>query len=143
MRRDSDGTWYHLDRTPDVIHTADGPVHSLPAEEVVLLATQALDAAVVAVDDPGSPGHSLPLAVVLFTDGAERDAARLLGTCNAALAREGLAPLGGLLLAADRSDLPVGVTGKVLKRLLRERLRTALSRTGDPALAVSAPARKA
>ncbi|MEU3842957.1 class I adenylate-forming enzyme family protein [Streptomyces sp. NPDC028635] len=142
MRRDRDGTWYHLDRTPDVIHTAGGPVHSLPAEEVVLLATQALDAAVVAVDDPESPGYSRPLAVVLFTDGEERDAARLLASCNAALVREGLAPLGGLLLAADRSELPVGVTGKVLKRLLRERLRTVLSRTGDPALAVSSPVRK-
>lgn len=142
MRRDSDGTWYHLDRTPDVIHTAGGPVYSLPAEEVVLLATQALDTAVVAVDDPDSPGHSRPLAVVLFADGEERDAGRLLASCNAALAREGLAPLGGLLLAADRSELPVGVTGKVLKRLLRERLRTVLSRTGDPALAVSSPVRK-
>lgn len=142
MRRESDGTWYHLDRTPDVIHTVDGPVHSLPAEEVVLLATQALDTGVVAVDDPDSPGLSRPLAIVLFADGAARDPARLLATCNAALAREGLAPLGGLLLAADRSDLPVGVTGKVLKRLLRERLHTALSRTGDPRLAVSAPARK-
>ncbi|MQS06117.1 class I adenylate-forming enzyme family protein [Streptomyces alkaliphilus] len=142
MRRDSDGTWYHLDRTPDVIHTVDGPVHSLPSEEVVLLATQAMDTAVVAVDDPDSPGHSRPLAVLLFADGAERDAARLLDVCNAALALEGLAPLGGLLLAADRSELPVGVTGKVLKRLLRDRLRTALSHAGDPALAVSAPARK-
>ncbi|MFG2949562.1 class I adenylate-forming enzyme family protein [Streptomyces adustus] len=142
MRRDSDGTWYHLDRTPDVIHTVEGPVHSLPVEEVVLLATQALDTAVVAVDDPDSPGHSRPLAIALFTDGAPRDAARLLRTCNAALAREGLAPLGGLLLAAERSELPVGVTGKVLKRLLRERLRGVLSRTGDPALAVSAPVRK-
>ncbi|MFC9288273.1 class I adenylate-forming enzyme family protein [Streptomyces sp. NPDC057052] len=142
MRRGSDGTWYHLDRTPDVIHTVDGPVHSLPAEEVVLLATQALDTAVVAVDDPDSPEHSRPLAVVLFADGSRRDAARLLATCNAALAREGLAPLGGLLLAADRSELPVGVTGKVLKRVLRERLRTVLSRTGDPALAVSTPVRK-
>ncbi|CAL9391862.1 class I adenylate-forming enzyme family protein [Streptomyces sp. Tu 3180] len=143
MRRDSDGTWYHLDRTPDVISTADGPVHSLPVEEVVLLATQALDTAVVAVDDPRSPGRSRPLAVVLFADDAERDPARLLETCNTALVREGLAPLSGLLLAADRSELPVGVTGKVLKRLLRERHRTALSRTGDPSLAVSAPTRKA
>ncbi|MFF9473995.1 class I adenylate-forming enzyme family protein [Streptomyces roseolus] len=142
MRRESDGTWYHLDRTPDVIHTVDGPVYSLPAEEVVLLATQALDTAVVAVDDPDAPGHSRPLAVVLFTDGTRRDAAPLLDTCNEALAREGLAPLGGLLVARDRSELPVGVTGKVLKRLLRERLRTALSSTGDPALAVSAPVRK-
>ncbi|WP_433343508.1 class I adenylate-forming enzyme family protein [Streptomyces sp. CA-253872] len=142
MRRESDGTWYHLDRTPDVIHTAGGPVYSLPAEEVVLLATQALDAAVVAVEDPASPGHALPLAVVLLHEGEEGDPARLLAACDAALEREGLPRLGGLLLAADRSELPVGVTGKVLKRTLRERHRSALARTGDPALAVSTAVRE-
>ncbi|RSS80403.1 class I adenylate-forming enzyme family protein [Streptomyces sp. WAC06614] len=120
VRRDADGRWYHLDRTPDVIRTADGPVYSLPLEESVLLTTQALDAAVVAVSDPGSPGHALPAAVVLFRDDVARSPRCLLDQCNVALARKGLAPLAALIVAADRSQLPAGPTGKVLKRRLRE-----------------------
>ncbi|MEU6406947.1 class I adenylate-forming enzyme family protein [Streptomyces sp. NPDC046985] len=126
VRRDEEGRFYHLDRIPDVIHSATGPVYSLPLEEVVLLTTQALDTAVVAVDDPDAPDASVPLAVVLFRDGAVRTTDDLLATVNAELSRQGLPLLRALIVAADRSDLPVGVTGKVLKRQLRERHRTLL-----------------
>ena len=120
-RRDDRGRWFHLDRTPDVVHTVDGPVYGLPLEEAVLLATGALDAAVVAVDDPAAPGHSRPVAIVLFRDGDPRSPQQLLTACNAAAAERGLAPLSALVVAPDRDGLPVGVTGKVLKRVLRER----------------------
>ncbi|MGW8981620.1 MULTISPECIES: class I adenylate-forming enzyme family protein [unclassified Streptomyces] len=121
VRREADGRWYHLDRTPDVIHTESGPVHSLPLEESVLLTTQALDTAVVAVEDPDHPGASLPAAVVLFgDDGVPRSARDLLDLCNVALQRKALAPLAALVVAADRTELPVGPTGKILKRVLRE-----------------------
>jgi acyl-coenzyme A synthetase/AMP-(fatty) acid ligase len=129
VRRDGEGRFYHLDRTPDVIHSAAGPVHSLPLEEVVLRVTQALDAAVVGVDDPEAPGKSAPVAVVLFRDGDEgtgRSFDDLLAAVNAELGRKGLPLLRGLLVAADREGLPVGVTGKVLKRQLRERHRDLL-----------------
>ncbi|WP_042431994.1 class I adenylate-forming enzyme family protein [Streptacidiphilus anmyonensis] len=138
VRRDGSGTWYHLDRTPDVIETATGPVYSLPMEEVVLLSTEALDAAVVAVADPDAPGRMCPAAVVLFADGAPHDPLPLLERCNAALAREGLPRLSALVLASDRADLPVGVTGKVLKRVLRERHRDLLSAPADPSVATEA-----
>jgi acyl-coenzyme A synthetase/AMP-(fatty) acid ligase len=120
VRRDTDGTWYHLDRTPDVIHTAQGLVYSLVLEEAVLLATGASDAAVVAVDDPAADGRSKPIAVVLHKDGFP-DADDALARCNTALATNGLDTLAGLVIATDRDGLPVGVTGKVLKRVLRER----------------------
>jgi 3-aminoavenalumate diazotase len=132
VRRDAAGNWYHLDRTPDVISTVDGPVYSLPLEEVVLKTTGALDAAVVAVDDPDGPDTSRPIAVVLFKGAPAAAAGELLTRCNAALERAGLARLHGLVLAGDRDELPVGVTGKVLKRLLRERHRGLL---GEPARA--------
>ncbi|MET9364737.1 class I adenylate-forming enzyme family protein [Streptomyces sp. NPDC006632] len=127
VRRDSQGLWYHLDRTPDVIHTAGGPVYSLPLEETVLLRTQALDAAVVAVADPDRPGACRPAAVVLFGDGIERSPRNLLDGCNAALTAAGLAPLSALVIAENRDALPVGPTGKVLKRRLREQHRSILS----------------
>ncbi|MFG2877337.1 class I adenylate-forming enzyme family protein [Streptomyces sp. NPDC048337] len=135
VRRDTEGNWYHLDRTPDVIAAATGPVHSLPLEESVLLTTQALDAAVVAVEDPDHPGSSLPAAVVLFRDDVARSPSCLLDQCNVALARKGLTPLAALVVAADRSALPVGPTGKVLKRTLRERHREVLHHPAGPGTA--------
>lgn len=125
-RRDADGMWYHLDRTPDVIDTATGPVYSLPVEEIVLTETGAFDAAVVAVRDPASDTTSRPIAVVLFKGEAAtpRD---VLERCNLALERAGMARLAAVVVAANRTGLPVGVTGKVLKRVLRERHRHLLS----------------
>jgi len=139
VRRDEQGRFFHLDRTPDVIHAADGPVHSLPLEEVLLLTTQALDAAVVGVEDPEAPGKAAPVGIVLFREdredradrgsgghGPERSSDALLEAANAELGRKRLPLLRALLIAADREELPVGVTGKVLKRQLRERHRTLL-----------------
>lgn len=130
VRRDTEGNWYHLDRTPDVIKAAAGDVYSLPLEEVVLNSTRALDTAVVAVADPQLPGSYCPAAVVYYADGVERSAADLLSVCNTALEGAGLARLNALILVSAREDLPVGVTGKVLKRVLRERHHDVL---GGPA----------
>lgn len=138
VRRDSEGNWYHLDRTPDVIRAAAGDIHSLPLEEVVLNTTQALDAAVVAVADPQQPGKSCPAAVVYHADGTERRAADLLAVCNTALDRAGLPRLAALVVAGAREDLPVGVTGKVLKRVLRERHHDVLSRPASDTVATAA-----
>ncbi|MFJ5552959.1 AMP-binding protein [Streptomyces sp. NPDC093225] len=135
VRRDAEGNWYHLDRTPDVIRAAAGDVHSLPLEEVVLNTTQALDAAVVAVADPQQPGKHCPAAVVYYADGVERIPADLLAACNAALDAAGLPRLNALVLAGEREGLPVGVTGKVLKRVLRERHRDVLTEPAGPAVA--------
>lgn len=126
VRRDSNGEWYHLDRTPDVINAAAGPVYSLQLEEVVLNETGAFDAAVVAVDSPTGDGESRPIAVVLFKGGAA-SSEDVLERCNIALDSNGLATLAAVVVAADRTGLPVGVTGKVLKRVLRERHRHLLS----------------
>jgi 3-aminoavenalumate diazotase len=139
VRRDEEGNFYQLDRTPDVITTADGPVYSLPMEEAMLTATLALDASVVAVDDPSAPGKSRPAGVVLFGDEEPAPSAdEILARCNRALAEHGLTELAALIVAADRDDLPVGVTGKVLKRVLRDRHRTLLSRPPAAGTALAA-----
>jgi len=126
VRRDADGTWYHLDRTPDVINTVDGPVYSLQLEEILLNETGAFDAAVVAVNDPDAAGKSRPIAVVLFK-GDTSTPENVLWRCNLLLRRDGLATLAAVVVAKDRTGLPVGVTGKVLKRILRERHQHLLS----------------
>lgn len=138
VRRDADGHFYHLDRAPDVIVTVDGPVYSLPVEEVVLNATGALDAAVVAVEDPEHPSTSRPIAVVLFKNVTPPPAEELLACCNAELDEAELSPLRALVVAADRDGLPVGVTGKVLKRVLRERHHALLREPARPGVALTA-----
>ncbi|MEU6062870.1 AMP-binding protein, partial [Streptomyces sp. NPDC047097] len=143
-RRDGQGRFYHLDRTPDVIKSVGGEVYSLPLEEVVLTVTKALDAAVVAVDDPRAPGRSCPAAVVFHDDDVERSPESLLRVCNEALQKAGLPRLRALVLAGGREGLPVGVTGKVLKRRLREKHRDVLkappgARTATEKGAVPAP----
>jgi long-chain acyl-CoA synthetase len=127
VRQDEAGNWYHLDRTPDVITTAAGQVPSLPLEEVLLNTTLADDAAVVAVDDPATPGRSLPFGIALFERGGPPDADSALAGCNTALAAQGSTGLAGLIVTDERDDVPTGVTGKVLKRVLRERHQAVLS----------------
>ncbi|MFC4852920.1 class I adenylate-forming enzyme family protein [Actinophytocola glycyrrhizae] len=135
VRRDADGTWYHLDRTPDAIHTVAGPTYSLPLEEIVLSETGAFDAAVVAVDDPFAVGRSRPVAVVLFKGGGPTPQ-DVLARCNRVLALAGMALLAAVVVAESRADLPVGVTGKVLKRVLRDRHRHLLSEHAPPGTAI-------
>lgn len=140
VHRAPDGRLYHLDRAPDVIHTATGPVYSLPMEEVVLNCPGVADCSVIAVRDPASEAD-VPFAAVRLTGSAPGD---LLATLNEALAAAGLDRLHGVAVAASPEDFPTGPTGKVLKRLLRERFAAALtvpaavgSRTGSTARAGS------
>lgn len=131
VRRDDAGDWYHLDRTQDTIATATGTVYSLPLEEILLLESEAVDAAVVGVRDPGAEESNLPIGVVLLDDDGI-DASELLERCNARLSERGLDPLEAVVIVGDRAGLPVGATGKVLKRVLRERHRMLLSDGAPP-----------
>jgi acyl-coenzyme A synthetase/AMP-(fatty) acid ligase len=131
VRRDRAGDWYHLDRTPDTIATATGTVYSLPLEEILLLESEAVDAAVVGARDPAEEALSMPIGIVLLADDGI-DAAELLDRCNARLTQRGLDALEALVVVGDRAGLPVGTTGKVLKRVLRERHRTLLSDDDAP-----------
>ncbi|GGQ86659.1 class I adenylate-forming enzyme family protein [Kitasatospora griseola] len=117
--RDAEGRFYHLDRTVDVIDTLDGPVYSLPLEEVLLAdcAAQVQDCSVVGVPHPD--GGQRPIAVVRLQDGASADG--LLEAANAELAKAGLAELAALRVADRAEEFPLGPTGKVLKRELRTR----------------------
>ncbi|MFF0292436.1 class I adenylate-forming enzyme family protein [Kitasatospora sp. NPDC004614] len=117
--RDGEGRFFHLDRTVDVIDTLDGPVYSLPLEEVLLAdcAEWVQDCSVVGVPHPD--GGQRPIAVVRLQDGASADG--LLEAANAELAKAGLAELAALQVASNAMDFPLGPTGKVLKRELRTR----------------------
>ncbi|KIH97697.1 carbohydrate-binding protein [Streptomonospora alba] len=127
--RDHDGRVFHLDRVPDVVHTASGPVYSLPLEEALLGCPGIDDCSVFAVPDPIS-GYSAPAATVRLSAGVpEPD--DLTGFVNDALAVRGLTPLAAAVAARSGEDFPLGPTGKVLKRRLRERFAGLLARDAE------------
>ncbi|WP_030078091.1 class I adenylate-forming enzyme family protein [Streptomyces baarnensis] len=130
--RDRRGRFFHLDRVPDVIETAEGPVYSLPMEEAILLGLpEVADCAVVAVDAPPPLGKQAPFATVLLKPGAKAPA-DLLATLNDVLHARGLTALSAAVLATEPEHFPTGATGKVLKRSLREHFADVLVRPSSP-----------
>jgi acyl-CoA synthetase (AMP-forming)/AMP-acid ligase II len=126
--RDSEGNFYHLDRTVDVIDTLSGPVYSLPVEEVLLADCDDVvrDCAVVGL--PGPDGGQRPIAVVqLQADATDWTAEKVREAANQALVETGLATLDAVIIARTPEDYPIGPTGKALKRELRTRHATVLT----------------
>jgi acyl-coenzyme A synthetase/AMP-(fatty) acid ligase len=126
--RDSEGNFYHLDRTVDVIDTTAGPVYSLPIEEVLIAdcADVVIDCAVVGVPSPA--GGQAPIAVVkLQAEAAGWKPDAILEKANKQLAEAGLALLAAVTVATTAADYPLGPTGKVLKRELRTRFASLLT----------------
>ncbi|MFE2226117.1 class I adenylate-forming enzyme family protein [Streptomyces kronopolitis] len=127
--RKPNGRFYHLDRTADVIHAAEGPVYSLPLEEVLIADCDELvqDCAVVGAPSP-SGGSQLPVAVVrLQAESRLSDPKEILDAANRQLSAAGLHTLAAVFVAEVEADFPTGPTGKVLKRELRTRLASALT----------------
>lgn len=116
--RAADGELVHLDREMDVMHTASGPVYTLPIEEVVLKHQSILDTCVFGVR-PSPDASQMPAAVVAIRgdrDDADPEVLRL--ELNDRL--DGPQQLAYLWII-DWQDFPIGATGKTLKRRLRER----------------------
>ncbi|GAA2150891.1 long-chain fatty acid--CoA ligase [Kitasatospora kazusensis] len=132
-RRDAQGSFYHLDRTADVIDTVAGPAYSLPIEEVLLADCAELvqDCSVVGIPGPAGEGQC-PIAVVRLQAAARGRAAEdVRAAANKALAAAGLAQLAAVSIAVEPEDLPLGPTGKVLKRELRARFATLFTDSPD------------
>lgn len=113
--RDEDNNFFHVDRAVDTIYTAQGPGYSVLMEETLLNDVHDIqDCAVVA---GGLDGETVAVAAVTSeTTGIEP--LKLLRQANEALRAAGYPELA-MLEVVD--SLPVGVTGKVLKRRLREK----------------------
>lgn len=127
--RDADGRFYQVDRAVDAIETTGGTGYSVLMEEVLLSEAPGIsDCAVVA---GVSRAGRVPVAVVRASD-PDADPATLLARGNEALRRAGQPELGVLEVARTERDLPLGVTGKVLKRELRERYADLTSYLASP-----------
>ena len=118
--QDADGNYFVVDRTKDAIETAEGTGYSVLMEEVLLSEISAItDCAVVA----GRHGDEIVPVAVVITDDSPAEAPRLLTEANDVLEKAGHPRIAVLDVAVTPDDFPVGVTGKVLKRELRDRYR--------------------
>jgi len=122
---DEQGRFYHVDRIPDVINTREGVVYSLQTEEMLLRKFPAIsDLSVVA--SPEENGFNSAVAVVRLRKGDNSTSATLLQEFNQILELAGKKPLHAVVFG-DLEDFPLGPTGKVLKRELREHFQKLFS----------------
>ncbi|WP_432133488.1 MULTISPECIES: class I adenylate-forming enzyme family protein [unclassified Streptomyces] len=132
--RDAEGDFFLVDRAADAIETEQGTGYSVFMEEVIL--NEVPDTGDVAVVAGRRDGKAVPVAVVTVAQSvADPDPEKLLRQANDALRAAGHPLLGLLEIVPEEPGLPVGVTGKVLKRQLREQYAdlTAYVRDGDGA----------
>jgi acyl-coenzyme A synthetase/AMP-(fatty) acid ligase len=124
--RDEDGYFYQVDRAVDVVHTANGPGYSVQMEELVLNEVAGVvDCTVIA---GGYGGETVAVAVVT---GEDIDPQRVLSAANDALRATGKPELAMVEVAGADGDFPLGVTGKSLKRYLREKYQDLVAYLDD------------
>jgi acyl-coenzyme A synthetase/AMP-(fatty) acid ligase len=134
--RDEEGNFYHLDRVPDAIRTSEGIVFSTCTEELLLAELPELaDCTVVGVAPEGvradwegdgtADAYALLQVAEGSTDGGPDDA-KWTELVNDALRAKGFPPVTRAL-RMDAADVIKGATGKVLKRLMRERFSEQLA----------------
>ncbi|GLP82027.1 class I adenylate-forming enzyme family protein [Mycobacterium antarcticum] len=133
--QDVDGNYFVVDRTKDAIETAEGTAYSVLMEEVLLSEISGItDCAVVA----GRHGERIVPVAVIITGESPAQAGRLLAEANDVLKNAGHPCIAVLDVALTADDFPVGVTGKVLKRELRDRYRDLALCSGRENRAVAA-----
>jgi long-chain acyl-CoA synthetase len=121
--QDWSGSYYHLDREVDTIVTAAGPVYTLSVEEVAMNHPSVGEATCFAVNS--ADGHGVQAVLAVYPrPGSELDAEACLGWVNERV-RVGQRPSKVIIVTPEQ--LPLGLTGKMLKRSLRARYRDCLS----------------
>jgi acyl-coenzyme A synthetase/AMP-(fatty) acid ligase len=121
-RHDRKGRFYQLDRDDDCIRTNAGPIYTLLVEEELLKHPDVHEAVVIGI--PATDGGERPLIVLQAKEGRdafdEPTALRWIAE-TIALPR----PCTDVIVVRNDADLPRGLTGKILKRVVRDRYRTA------------------
>lgn len=112
-RMDEDGYFYIVDRKKDMILTAGYNVYPREVEEVLYQHPKVQQAAVIGLPD-GMRGEKV-VAYLVLKEGETAKAAEIRAFC-----RERLAPYKQPRTIVFRDSLPQALTGKVLRRQLRE-----------------------
>jgi acyl-CoA synthetase (AMP-forming)/AMP-acid ligase II len=115
-RRDAEGFFYIVDRKKDMILTGGENVYSREVEEVLYTHPAVWEAAVIGLPDP-TWGERVTAVVVLRAGAAATDKEIM------ATARDRLAGFKTSKQVVFIEELPKNVSGKILKRELRDRLR--------------------
>ena len=124
--RDEDGYFYQVDRAVDVVHTAQGPGYSVQIEELVLNEVVGVEDCTVVAG--GYRNEKVAVAVVT---GKDIDPEKVLFAANDALRATGKPELAMVEVASADGDFPLGVTGKSLKRYLRDKYQDLVVYLGD------------
>jgi 3-aminoavenalumate diazotase len=111
-----DGHLVQLDREVDVIRSAAGDIYSLLIEEIVHKYPGVYDACVYGARQ--ADGTQAPAAAIALRTGVDIDSARLREELNAMLPPSMQLSLVEVL---PWEMFPIGITGKTLKRVFRER----------------------
>src|SRR5262249_30647461 len=120
--RKDDGTYFQLDRSYDIITTPFGPLYSLATEEFLLDAIPGIHDAIVIGPNRFPLNIQSTVAIVAPERGQTVDPAAVLDKLRELEQFNRDLPPFALCVAAveDSSKVPVGCTGKVLKRTLRD-----------------------
>ena len=113
-RRDDEGFFYIVDRRKDMIVTGGENVYSREVEEVLYSHPAVSEAAVIGLPDP-TWGENVT-AVVVLREGMTATDAEIIATC-----RDRLAGFKKPKRVEFIGELPKNVSGKILKRELRDR----------------------
>jgi len=116
--RDAHGYFYILDRIKDMIVTGGENVYSGEVEAVIYEHPAVREAAVFGIPDP--QWGELVAAVVALKPGQALTTEDLIAHCRRSLANY---KIPRRIVVSD-ADLPKGASGKILKRMLRERFLT-------------------
>ena len=131
--RDRLGRFYHLDRATDVIQTTQGPVYSLLAEEVLMNHPEVSEVSVFGV--PSADGKQAAIAVVNARTGCAPNPLSLRLWTNERLK---LSAAITEVFVVQPDEVPRGLTGKVLKRVLRTQYATQVAQRSTNAESVPA-----
>ncbi len=118
--KDAAGDFFHVDRFVDAIVMDGATGYSVLMEEVLLNNVPEIQDCTVVAGRHGDT--TVPVGVVTIGD-QDMQADKLLRLANEALQAAGHPALAVLEVAVTEADFPVGVTGKVLKRQLRDKYR--------------------
>ncbi len=114
-RMDEDGYFFLVDRTKDMINVSGNKVYSVVVDDVLFEHPAVQTAAVIGIPDPERPGSERVKAFIVLRDGQSCTEEELLEHC-----REKLPPYAIPKSIEFRDSLPLTVTEKVFKKVLRD-----------------------
>lgn len=122
-----DNVFYQIDRVVDVVHTPDGSLYTLQLEETIQTIESVYDATIIGLNFPRAENGKITLvALILLSKKLTEDVDTVAEkTLQLMQEKNGIENSIGeyiVIVVNSFDQIPIGVTGKVLKRRLRDLL---------------------